>query len=914
MPAVKPSSCTGCPLVDKGIGFTEIDGLGQLGVMIVGEASGEHESRDSLPFRSYAPAGSLLERVIRNLRYERNQFSITNVLRCRPPKDFLDGAPYEHEAIEHCRPNLSEAIGKKQPKAILALGNIPLRTLTGMVGKNQSIGYLRGYVLPSRIPTKQPCECVKNGLPEKNCFICGEKGLDDSYLPGPPVIASYHPSFLRRGATSLMGVLAIDIRKAIHLAQNGFQQHPVEYQGRPSLDDAWSFYYKAKDRAANGLLTYDIETPNSSDMPEDERDDDPSYEIISTQFSLDPYTGIFLRHKKEFRPVIEALLALPIMKAGQNVWNYDDPRLKANGYQINGLVHDTMNMWHHVQPDLPAHLQFAASFYGMDFPWKHLNISDAEFYGCADVDAPQRMMQKLPDDLKARGVWDSYMRQVVGLHPVLVKAQDHGLPINNKARLEMKTELEIVKAETLLKIRPAVPDACKRLDPKKGYKGIPPKLKEILAAGEQPPYQGIELKKNKKGDVKEHPFEYVQMDFSGEQRWIKKFEFNPGSWQQLIGYMKAKGHPVPKDLKTDDETTAKKELERLAKKTNDNFYLNILEYRQTDKMLGTYVNGFAPAADGRVHTTFTFQTGTGQLTSRRPNVQNIPKHSKLAKAFRRMIEAPPGYRIVELDFSSFHVLTLGFEAQDPDYMRAARLDMHSLVSGHVLKVWDARRILELPDEEVVERCNWYKSNPTYKFHRDKKSKPSILGIGFGLGVIKLYDMNRESFENISEAKGVRGVIEGLFPRVFKFQDEIKQTAHNQTFLLSKFGFIRWFWEVFRFDSRQRKYVSGEDAEAAIAFLPANDAHGVIRETLLECDRLGYVDRYGFMNTIHDSLVFLTKWEMLDEMTHNVHAVMARPSPELTNPVAPNGLACGVSVSIGRNWAAMEDIKLGALIR
>ena len=38
-------------------------------------------------------------------------------------------------------------------------------------------------------------------------------------------------------------------------------------------------------------------------------------------------------------------------------------------------VHDTPQIFHHRQPDLPAHLQFAASFIRFPFPWKHLTAT-----------------------------------------------------------------------------------------------------------------------------------------------------------------------------------------------------------------------------------------------------------------------------------------------------------------------------------------------------------------------------------------------------------------------------------------------------------------------------------------------------------------------------------------------------------
>src|ERR1700678_265416 len=162
----KPESCAGCQCAPHGTDFSAIEGTGSSGVMLVGEASGEMEARDGLPFRPYAPAGSLLERILRRMGLDRQAFSVTNILRCRPRNNWLEGAPWEYSAINSCRPNLDAAIAARRPRAIVALGGTGLRELTGLAGESLGISHLAGYVLP------------------------GPQGI--------PVIGNFHPAFLRR--------------------------------------------------------------------------------------------------------------------------------------------------------------------------------------------------------------------------------------------------------------------------------------------------------------------------------------------------------------------------------------------------------------------------------------------------------------------------------------------------------------------------------------------------------------------------------------------------------------------------------------------------------------------------------------------------------------------------------------------
>jgi hypothetical protein len=92
---------------------------------------------------------------------------------------------------------------------------------------------------------------------------------------------------------------------------------------------------------------------------------------------------------------------VPNVKCGHNIWLFDNKVLRAvsdrEGIDLapRGTLHDTLQMFHHWQPDLPAHLQFAASFANFPFPWKHLAGTELELYGCVDVDATLRLYEML---------------------------------------------------------------------------------------------------------------------------------------------------------------------------------------------------------------------------------------------------------------------------------------------------------------------------------------------------------------------------------------------------------------------------------------------------------------------------------------------------------------------------------------
>lgn len=953
----KPEACRSCELYGNGLGFSQPEGLGTLGVMMMAEALGEEEERDGLPLRPYAQAGSLFERLLKLCRFDRRQFVLYNTVNCRPPKNWLENAPWEGSAISHCETHRLRVIQQFKPKVIVALGGVAAKTLTNMVGPKKSIMYTRGYWFDT---------------------------------PFGIVCPTVHPSFIQRGKKNFIPVATYDIQQAVNIAQRLQQgirpeRLPVQYITRASLDEAWSFYYKCRDNSSM-LIGYDIETPSSATEDEDQRgtvmDEVPEVEeeidelpvkkwpddysqatqetvITQIQFSVQAQTGICFPWTGEFINIALLILSLPNPKCGWNNWDFDDRKLRLNGAKINGPSEDFMWKFHHLQPDLPAGLQFACSFLGMDFPWKHQALDgDMGEYGCADVDALLRAAPVLDRALKARGVERGYERHIQRLAPILWSASDRGIPMNETKLTEFKDKIsgeqDRLAAE---KIWPKVEGMdLGNIEPKDGFKTLrSPELKSLLDKGMTD--QEIQLLKFK--DKDDHSYCYMKKEFveptkvdltsdallSGPApqpivRWCRKFDFNPGSSKQILAYMRKKGHPVPTAWKTGAETTNKEELERLAKKVKDSFYTDILEYRKYDKMISTYCVGWRPKADGCVHTTWTFRPATGQLSSTDPNVQNAPKHVGLAEEFRDCVEAPPGFKVVEFDYKSFHVITLGFEARDHDYIRMGRLDIHSYLTAHTLKLPDRDVLASLPDDELRERLAWIKKH--HKHERDYKSKRALLGYGFGMGYRKLYQLYRESFSGENEAKRIHDVLNGLFPNACRWREQVKHDAQRLHRLISRHGYHREFHDVLVYwgmgkieDAVRRgrkvpplcpickqRHENGEQSEQAIAFLPANDAFGHIKDAMLRLgqndDGLWDEDRYrqswlgqaGFCNTIHDSLMFIMPDSLMDSAIPAIYNDMTLPSTILVDPeVAPLGLVCDVEVSIGQTWKRLEPVSI-----
>jgi len=850
--------CCGCELweLDKQ-GFIHPEGKGTSGVLLMGEAGGQRERQDGLPFRPYAPAGSILERAIRRIDMTRDQFVLSNIVTCSTPRDWLDGAPWEMGSIAHCEVHRDRLLKQFKPKCIVALGGVSFRTLTGHAGPKQTISLMRGYPIDT---------------------------------PQGWVIGSYHPAFIARGQQRLIGVLMHDILKAVKIARHGHTTQPVQYNIHPTLEDCQQFLADLKAHP-EWLLAFDIETGMTASGNEEEYGEEEDHtDIIQIQFSATTATGICFPWIDPFISIAKEILALGHEKVAHNGYRYDVVKLKAAGVAVNGVLHDTMWAYHHMQPDLQGHynLQSVASFYGMPQPWKHLMGGQLEWYGCADVDACQRIWAKLPADMKAKGVWRGYEQHVLKLEPILVDMTARGIHIDEAARLELATRLETDKRQSFQTMQSLVPDELKNIHPKQGYIKEPKDTTEMV----------------KRWFTTTATVDGVRIERQVE-RWCKLEDFTPSS-QQLLRFMKFRKHLIPRHTKEDRDTTEAKAILQLSKSTKDPLYTEVLHYREVEKLLSTYVEGWKPATDGRVHPEFVYWPATGQLSSRRPNAQNVIKHKEIAASFRKVIAARLGYTLVELDYKSFHSQTLGFEARDPDFIRLAKIDIHSYLAADMM---GEPADITWPDDQLRDYLFYIKKK--HKRIRDTRAKQAVLGIGFGEGAHRLFVENPDIYKNKADAKRVLDNLDALFPKTARFREDIKKLAHHQTYLISRHGYMRWFWDVFKWDSGSHSWKSGEQAEAAIAFLPANDAFGHIKDAMLRLEERGLLK--GLANTIHDSLLFELPAIRLNDCLETVWAIkeeMERPSTILVDPIAaPTGLSVEVEVAIGRNWSEMQTLSM-----
>lgn len=130
-------NCTLCGLCNSRTQTVFGSGNQHADWLVIGEAAGEEEDKQGLPF--VGVAGQLLTEMLRAIGLSRDEVFMTNVLKCRPPEN---RDPHVDE-IKHCKDYLQRQQQLIKPKIILAVGRIAAQTL---LNTHEPLTTLRGKV------------------------------------------------------------------------------------------------------------------------------------------------------------------------------------------------------------------------------------------------------------------------------------------------------------------------------------------------------------------------------------------------------------------------------------------------------------------------------------------------------------------------------------------------------------------------------------------------------------------------------------------------------------------------------------------------------------------------------------------------------------------------------------------------
>ena len=526
-------------------------------------------------------------------------------------------------------------------------------------------------------------------------------------------------------------------------------------------------------------------------------------------------------HSEAMRPLVELLEDESVRKVGQNL-KHEVLVLRREGIALRGVEFDTMIASYVLEPGRREH--------GLDaLALQHLDHRTVGY-----------------DEVAGKGKTEVPFPEVAPETACPYAAEDADLAL----RLEEKFRPEL---EAL------------HLDPL--FRDVEMPLLHVLAEME---WNGIR--------IDEPFFRRMGGELRTQQRAVEAEiyaaagqEFNIGSTPQLREILFGRlGLPIIKKTKTGASTDVDV-LQALAAQGHTLPTL-LMQYRQIDKLRGTYVDALPLAVNpetGRIHTSFS-QTvaATGRLSSSDPNLQNIPIRTEMGAEIRRGFVPAEGHRFVAADYSQIELRVLAHYSGDEAFVEAFRadLDIHRQTASIIFGV---------PVEAVTREM------------RDRAKTVNFATI-YGQGAFSL--ANSLGISN-AEAKEFIDEYFRRFPGVRRYLDEQVELARTRGYVETLTGRRRYIpelksknWNIRAFGERAATNAPIQGTAADLIKIAMIRIHQDLRAGAAPAKMLLQV---------HDELLFETPAGSETEVQEFVRERMENAA-ELTVPLR-------VDVGSGDNW-------------
>lgn len=346
-------------------------------------------------------------------------------------------------------------------------------------------------------------------------------------------------------------------------------------------------------------------------------------------------------------------------------------------------------------------------------------------------------------------------------------------------------------------------------------------------------------------------------------------EFNIGSPKQLGEVLfDTLGLPEIKKRSTDAAV-----LEELSFKTAHPIVFSIIEYRELKKMQSTYISVLPTLVNPttkRIHTSFIqWGTATGRLSSRDPNLQNIPVRSDLGKKIRAaFVPQNPDNVILAVDYSQIELRMLAHLSGDQ-----ALIDSYK--NGIDIHARTAAAIYGVPLENVNS-----------DMRRD--AKVVNFGVLYGMTAFRL---SRDLKIPMGQAKDFITGYFDMYQGVQNFIDSTKACAHRDGYVETLSGRRRYIAGI---DSSDR--MESQMAERMAVNTPVQgSAADLIKIAMIRIQKRINDEQLPLrmMLQVHDELVFECPKDQVDTLAAMVKSEMEN-AMQLQVPLV-------ASVGFGENW-------------
>ena len=332
---------------------------------------------------------------------------------------------------------------------------------------------------------------------------------------------------------------------------------------------------------------------------------------------------------------------------------------------------------------------------------------------------------------------------------------------------------------------------------------------------------------------------------------------------------------------TDDEALSYHQL--------NPFVQSVRAYRDTTKVLSTYVNSYlgteeSPSLifDGKIHASFQqYGTVTGRFSGRSPNLQNIPRSTtELGLLVRSVFIAPEGYSLICADYSQIELVVLAHYIGEGKLYEGFQqgIDPHTMTAAMVLD--------KDPYSISKEERNWY-------------GKTMNFAIVYGAGINKVASMINDTPKR---AKEILRKHEKAFPEVHDFKAWVIEGALKRKpdcYITTLLGRKRRVPELGYYYTPEDSWKFEKAKRQVFNSLIQGGAADIMKLAMVRVDAM--LPEYAAMHlSVHDELVISAPKEKAQSVANIMTTAMVGPGIQkiVTVPLK-------IDLHIGQSWGEIK---------
>jgi len=374
----------------------------------------------------------------------------------------------------------------------------------------------------------------------------------------------------------------------------------------------------------------------------------------------------------------------------------------------------------------------------------------------------------------------------------------------------------------------------------------------------------------------------VDRDILALQNKIYKMagvEFNINSPQQLSEVLFVKLGIATKGLKKTPGKVISTAASELEKMRDEHEIIDLIsEYRELAKLKNTYIDALPKlvGADGRLHTSYDqLGAATGRLSSKNPNLQNIPVKTELGRGIRKAFVAEKGFKLLSADYSQIELRVVAAVAQDQKMIKALKegQDIHTLTAAEIFGV---------EPKEVSPQMR-------------KAAKVLNFGVIYGMSV---HGFAQAAGIEAGKAKAFIEKYFAEFDGVARYIEETKKTTATDGFVQTIFGRKRFIPEI----NSSAWNLRAAAERMAINMPIQGTAADLIKMAMADIDKKLKIknQKLKMLLQVHDELVF--------EVAEVDVVSAAREIKKIMENVYALEVPLKAEVEAGDNWGEMEKLE------